>query len=868
MADYEQYMNQWETDSLSKGQNPDAYFLEYACELLDTVQGYDLSSYTYATYNKPNTSGGVVHVLDGFCFDDVNHNNLTLLHCDFSYEKELQTLNNSTIKTLFQRVERFFFDAYKGKLNQIAPGRPIYELIEIISKGNTRGYTGFDSTCGTLNIHIITNRRALRDYEPTKTVTLDNGCELTINYRLSDFNDIKDARPQPLIVDFLSLKRSNSQMDGVPFLKVATKEGVDFYESYLFAMPADALAEFYDQYGSRLLEQNVRVYLQKKGKINKGIHRTIENEPYVFFVYNNGLAITAEKIELSSDGSKIVRIHGMQVVNGGQTMACLHQAWRERKDITGISVQVKLTLVSKNIADVIVPYISKFSNSQNAVKETDMHSNDMVQRCIEQHSRKIKTPGIPTSWYYERLRGQYDNARLHLQGREKSDFERANPKKQKFTPLEFSQAIMTFELVPYLLTRGAQKTYNGTGNIRGFCDIVASVWNVNAGIFSNPDWYKRGIGKLIFFRRAKKEIRDHLKNTGSQLSAFGAAVAIYTSSVLIHFLGKQGYGINDLKIWENQDIDDGLIDTLKTFCNFIVSILEKRSDVSEWVKKSNTWEYVLECAENSFNSGHLRLNIHATTLFKLGKPIMLTEMAQAKEKASNYSDVQNKVLRIYPEAYWQALYDWLRDHDYESTIYEIFDKRLRQLKLPNKQCETLLSTVQFAQKNGWEPPYNPEENFDISIAKDRICSAIGNPLDAFFNQNTYDILVLDRTCDYKSGSIYLDSLFKNHLDIKEAEIMQRDKTAAELGDIWTYQVNERQMVVFAYTRQTDESVQFSPIIEVALQKIAVEFHDRKILMPYMNCSGEMIRMASRKEKFKELVRKVLYAENVVIMGEA
>lgn len=866
MNEYEQYMKQWESESIAKGQLQDAYFLEYACELLEAVQGYDLSSFTYASYNRPNGAGGSVHVLDGYCFDESSRNTLTLLHCDFSCENALQTLNNTAVKAIFQRVEKFFLEALKGRLNQIAPGRPIYELIELISKGNQRGYSGFDSTCGILNIHVITNKRALRDYEPTKTIKLDNGAELTINYRLSDFNDIKDSKPQPLIVDFSELKRSTSYPNGIPYLKVPTQQGVDFYESYLFVMPAAALAEFYDQYGSRLLEQNVRVYLQKKGKINKGMHQTIENEPYVFFIYNNGLAITAEGVDFSDDGAGIKRIHGMQVVNGGQTMACLHQAWREHKDVSDISVQVKLTMVTKNIADVIVPYISKFSNSQNAVKETDMHSNDSVQKCIEQHSRRIKTPGIPTSWYFERLRGQYDNARLHLQGRAKQDFERANPKKQKFTPTEFSQAIMTFENVPYLLARGAQKAYNGTGNVRGFCDIVADVWNVNAGLFSNPEWYKKSIGKLIFLQRAKKVIKDYLKRTDNQLSVFAASVSIYTASTLIHILRKQGYYIDDFAVWEKQDIDDGLIEALQEFCNFVVGILGKRTDVSEWVKKSTTWDYIAELAERAYNSGSLKLNLRATTLFKIGVQAMLTEMAQAKEKSSNYSDVQNKVLRIYPDAYWQALYDWVIEHDYEPDKYELFDKRLRQTKLPNKQCEALMETVQFAVKHGWLPPYNPEESFDMTIARSRISIVEGNPLNAFFGKNAYDVLVLDRTCDYQSGSIYLDSLFAEHVDIQAAEKMGGSEIA-QIGDIRAFRVNDSQMVVFAYTRHNQDSVQFLPIIEVALQKVAAEFHDKRILIPFMECSGDMIKSAIRKEKFKELVQQVLYAENVVIMGE-
>ncbi len=54
------------------------------------------------------------------------------------------------------------------------------------------------------------------------------------------------------------------------------------HESYLAIMPGKVLAAIYDRWSTRLLEQNVRVFLQHRGKVNKGIRATIENEPNMF----------------------------------------------------------------------------------------------------------------------------------------------------------------------------------------------------------------------------------------------------------------------------------------------------------------------------------------------------------------------------------------------------------------------------------------------------------------------------------------------------------------------------------------------------------------------------------------------------------
>lgn len=63
---------------------------------------------------------------------------------------------------------------------------------------------------------------------------------------------------------------------------------------YLAALPGTDLALIYDRWGNRLLEQNVRVFLQARSKVNTGIKNTLESEPQHFFSFNNGITATAE----------------------------------------------------------------------------------------------------------------------------------------------------------------------------------------------------------------------------------------------------------------------------------------------------------------------------------------------------------------------------------------------------------------------------------------------------------------------------------------------------------------------------------------------------------------------------------------------
>ena len=90
------------------------------------------------------------------------------------------------------------------------------------------------------------------------------------------------------------------------------------YESYLAVFPGRQLALIYDRWGARLLEQNVRVFLQARGNVNRGLRNTITNNPEMFFAYNNGITATAEGIETveSPNGLLLTGMRNFQIVNG------------------------------------------------------------------------------------------------------------------------------------------------------------------------------------------------------------------------------------------------------------------------------------------------------------------------------------------------------------------------------------------------------------------------------------------------------------------------------------------------------------------------------------------------------------------------
>ncbi len=303
-----------------------------------------------------------------------------------------------------------------------------------------------------------------------------------------------------------------------PLQYVESGVEVDDHECLLTIFPGDLLHDLYDEYGSRLLELNVRSFLQARGKVNKGIRSTLKNDPDHFLAFNNGISATVEEIEFGQWGSGprgIVRLKGLQIVNGGQTTASIHRAKKQDgSDLSKVRVQTKITVVQPEHLDTLVPYISRYSNTQNQVNETDFSANHPYHVQLQQLSERVWAPGETTRWFYERARGQWEVARSREGNTpaRKRAFDAKTPKKQKIDKALLARSENTWNQKPHIVSRGGQKN---------FVDFMTNVGDTLA----DESVFREIVARVILFKSAEKIARQ------IGFSAYRANAVTYTVSL-------------------------------------------------------------------------------------------------------------------------------------------------------------------------------------------------------------------------------------------------------------------------------------------------------------------------------------------------
>lgn len=158
-----------------------------------------------------------------------------------------------------------------------------------------------------------------------------------------------------------------------------------------------------------VFNDNVRIFLKLKNKINRSIYETaLSDENYEFWYLNNGINIICEEcIYTPNTRSPKVGLTNFQIVNGGQTTHALFEAFLHNPEkIDDILLLVRICQTrNKSISEKI----SATTNSQTPVMTRDLHSNDRIQRKLEQEFSDI-------GYFYERKRNAYEaeskNSRL------------------------------------------------------------------------------------------------------------------------------------------------------------------------------------------------------------------------------------------------------------------------------------------------------------------------------------------------------------------------------------------------------------------------------------------------------------------------
>ena len=481
-----------------------------------------------------------------------------------------QTVTRDQVDTAFARLQTFFQRARGELISSLEESTAVFDMVLSIRDSKD---------IEKLRLFVVTDGKTTVKQRPPEIVD-----GIQVSFHVWDikrlYRAITSGQQQEAInINFL-------RKYGEPLRCLVVPHEWTDYQAHLAIIPGPVLADIYDEFGTRILERNVRAFLQTRGKINQGIRRTILNEPERFLAYNNGLSATASSVKvvpLDEGGFGIASVKDLQIVNGGQTTASIHDvAKRTKADISHIQVPVKLTVVAEDQLSEIVPLISRYANSQNKVNEADFEANDPFHVQIEKWSRTVWAPAVggsqvETRWFYERARGQYQDALAQESTpARKRMFKQIHPTNQKFTKTDLAKFENSWDQLPHLVSLGAEKNFNHF-----------TVRMAQRGRFQvTQEYFERLVAMAILFRRTERIVSEQ------QFGGYRANIVTYTIAYLSHRTTQQ---IDLDAIWRDQNISDALADAIESVCYPVREVLldaPGSGNITEWCKKPACWQAV------------------------------------------------------------------------------------------------------------------------------------------------------------------------------------------------------------------------------------------------------------------------------------
>ena len=528
------------------------------------------------------THGSKAIQVDGYSWNPLDEEGVfSLLICDFSPDGEAAPMVKKDINALLNRLVNFTTaartPAFRDQLEESGNAFALSDLLVASWKKISK-----------FKLIVATNRVNRSKTDAIEIGTL-GGTPATANVwdlaRIERFVTSGQTR-EDLVVDF-----AEDFGEPVPVLKASFDDAP--YDSYIAVVPGVQLAALYDKWGARLLEANVRSFLQARNKVNRGIRDTIRDDPAMFFSYNNGLTATAEAVEIADmgEGLLLLSADNFQIVNGGQTSASIHAARKlSPEQLKRVFVQMKLTVVPADRAEKVVPRISEFANSQNKVNAADFFSNHPFHVRMEEFSRRLLAPSgeggyRETKWFYERARGQFADERGRRTVAERKKFDAEFPRSQFISKTDLAKFENSFRGKPHVVSLGAQKNFGELAR------SMSDEWRRSDAAYDEV-WFRRLVAKALLFRNLEKSVPAQPWYEGG----YRANIVTYALAKMVHDAGARKR-VPDLdQIWRLQRVpaalEDGAIAAAKAANDVLSSPPAGIRNIGEWAKKQACWAEV------------------------------------------------------------------------------------------------------------------------------------------------------------------------------------------------------------------------------------------------------------------------------------
>lgn len=587
--------------------------------------------------------------LHGFTELDESDGTISLVIGRWTDGEQPTTLLTSDVDQMRGWLENFAADALTGNLDErITESSPAYQLASTLKRKRS------SITC--IRFHILANQSLSRSYKRESRSELGG---IPTEIHIWDLQRLKALYESSREREVLEINLPDFGAVGIQCIEASKGAGL---KSFLCVIDGNLLADLFERYGSRLLEGNVRSFLGMKGGVNKGIRTTIQDAPALFFAYNNGIAATAASVTVTpmETGLRITEISDLQIVNGGQTTSSILRARKQdRLGLDGVSVPMKLTVVASQDAHDLIPKIAEYANTQNKVAIADFFANHPFHRKMEEISRRIMVPAragqrVQGKWFYERARGQYQNARLYLTKAKKDAFDLEYPASQVINKTELAKYDSALEEKPYWVSLGAQKNFiRFAGKFSAKGDRTETQqWEEMSPRFG--DGYFQQIVAMAILWKAGEGIVSAGRGSWYE-GDYRPQIVAYAWSLIFHVVRKAGREPNTGRIWDRQLVDESLLDAFRRAAQLaqraLLDLPEGSSNVGEWAKKEACWEKV--------SAIPLRLDATALEWSIDRETASRTEREKTRQGAQDDGiSLQKQIVLKSTSGYWSALMNW------------------------------------------------------------------------------------------------------------------------------------------------------------------------------------------------------------------
>lgn len=420
-------------------------------------------------------------------------------------------------------------------------------------------------------LNVFTNKLVPEEFKPSDLVDYN---EHTYAIKLYDYSSMESKSDADADLYKLNIK----ERFGFDFNAVKISSTNEF-DIYMASVTGGMLAELYKVDSVRLLESNVRSYLKKTSRVNKGIYATVKDSPGEFAAYNNGLATVAtdaDIVKVTDAFFKIKSVTNWQIVNGGQTTATLFECLKDKLDLDEIIVPCKLTVL-KNADDpqTLISNISTYSNTQTAIKKSDPPSNLKYYIDIKRLSESTWATASGKSYlcFFERTNGEYNTAKRR--NNYSASFKNKYPQKQKFTKLDLAKAIVSWEQRPEIANLGSEK------NFEYFNNIVKDQLNEIDDVY-----YKNAYALVLLYRCIDKIIKE------KKITTYKSTIVTYTIAVISKLSDKC---FDLLSIWNNQGLNKSQkVDIENTVDKVYAKLMNAKfgTDIRMWARTTPCWREI------------------------------------------------------------------------------------------------------------------------------------------------------------------------------------------------------------------------------------------------------------------------------------